>query len=58
MKIRITTDHLIGYRRDQIVDTSLYDGTAMEQFWRMRLAEADGICELVSETNTTEEVTD
>ncbi len=55
-KIRITTDYLVGYRRDQIVDLSLFDNTPMEQFWRDRLRENDGICELVVETNTTQEV--
>jgi hypothetical protein len=58
LKIQITTDYLVGYRRDQIVDLSLFTGTPMEQFWRDRLREDDGICKLVSETNKKKEGTD
>lgn len=54
MEIRILTNNLKGYSKGQIIDLSLFKGTPMEAFWRTRLSENDGICELV--TNTTDEV--
>lgn len=56
--VRITTDYLFDFKRGEIVDIERFDGTPMEQFFRTRLSENDGTCELVSETNNTEEGTD
>jgi hypothetical protein len=51
MKIRITTDLLAGYQFGQIVDISVHDNTPMERFWRDRLKDNDGICEVYIELN-------
>ena len=56
MNIRILTNNLKGYYKDQILDLRQFDGTPMEAFWRTRLSENDGICELVVEDDNTNEV--
>jgi len=55
MKIRILTDYLFDYKKGQILDLAQFVGTPMEEFFRTRLREADGICEIVAEKISAEE---